>query len=146
MSDLEKMVIDELNKAVADKKLIVVFRHYNKAVLSDIRQIAERLGANFLSIGIEVENYVLTMGLKRVRQMKQAEIKKLKFLVIEKDGKRMAIDKRKIISVKELTERNSVGAIVHKVSLTLQDVSSDEQFTEIVVYDSFANIMLQLEA
>lgn len=115
MNDLEKMVSDELTKAVSNKRLYAIFRNSSQSVLGEIRKIAERLGANFLSMGFEYNDYVLTMGLSKVRQMEQFKLKKSKFVVVENDGKRMAIAKHKIISVKEITERNS--GIVFKKSL-----------------------------
>lgn len=145
MRDLEKMVIDELTKGVNDGKGFVIFRHKNQSVLAEIRQIAERFGAKFVLISSEVENYVLTMTIKEVRKMEQSTNKKTAFVVAQRDGKRLAIAKHKIISVKELTEQNSIGVTVHKTELLLENADEHNNFTEITVDDSFDNIMLQLE-
>lgn len=145
MRDLEKMVIDELTKGVNEGKSFVVFRHYNKNVLTDIRQIAERFGAKFMLISSEVGNYVLTMIIKEVCKMEQSTNKKTPFVVVQRGGKRLAIAKQKIICVKELTEQNTIGITVHKTELLLENADEHNNFTEITVDDSFDNIMLQLE-
>lgn len=67
-----------------------------------------------------------------------------KFVIIKNKGDRVAIAKDKIIYVKEIIEQNSVGIVSNKVALLLEN-GNNEEFTEIVVYDSFDNIMLQLE-
>lgn len=67
-----------------------------------------------------------------------------KFVIIKNKGDRVAIAKDKIIYVKEIIEQNSVGIVSNKVALLLEN-GNNEEFTEIVVYDSFDNIMLELE-
>lgn len=67
-----------------------------------------------------------------------------KFVIIKNKGDRVAIAKDKIIYVKEIIEQNSVGIVSNKVALLLEN-GNNEEFAEIVVYDSFDNIMLQLE-